>query len=101
MASVAIIDDWNLDRGESSGDMELNVVVMAAGKGTRMRSAHPKVLHRLAELSQRCGAPMVAVGDVLYHAAERRVLQDVLTAIREKTTVQAAAGPARLGVART
>jgi bifunctional UDP-N-acetylglucosamine pyrophosphorylase/glucosamine-1-phosphate N-acetyltransferase len=28
--------------------MDLNVVVMAAGKGTRMKSVRPKVLHRLA-----------------------------------------------------
>ncbi len=31
--------------------MGLNVVIMAAGKGTRMKSALPKVLHRLAGVS--------------------------------------------------
>jgi bifunctional UDP-N-acetylglucosamine pyrophosphorylase/glucosamine-1-phosphate N-acetyltransferase len=31
--------------------MALNVVIMAAGKGTRMKSALPKVLHRLAGTS--------------------------------------------------
>jgi len=45
-------------------------------------------LHRLAELARSNRAPMVAVGDILYHAADRRPLQDVLTAIRENCTVQ-------------
>jgi bifunctional UDP-N-acetylglucosamine pyrophosphorylase/glucosamine-1-phosphate N-acetyltransferase len=31
--------------------MALNVVIMAAGKGTRMKSAQPKVLHQLAGMS--------------------------------------------------
>ncbi|HEY3798701.1 MAG TPA: PHP domain-containing protein, partial [Caulobacteraceae bacterium] len=41
-------------------------------------------------LGRRAGAPMVAVGDVLYHAPERRPLQDVVTCIREKCTIQTA-----------
>ena len=41
----------------------------------------------LAALAARCGTPLVATNDVLYHAAHRRPLQDVLTAIREKCTV--------------
>jgi error-prone DNA polymerase len=42
-----------------------------------------KRLFRLAQL----GVPMVATGDVHYHEAERRELQDVLTCIREKYTI--------------
>ena len=40
------------------------------------------------------GVPLVAAGDVHYHDASRRYLQDVLTAIRLKKTV-AELGPAR------
>ncbi|MDB5439925.1 MAG: error-prone polymerase [Caulobacteraceae bacterium] len=47
-------------------------------------------LHRLDELGRRYGAPMVATGDVLYHAADRRPLADVMAAIRENCTVQEA-----------
>jgi len=36
-----------MGRRNADGGMVLNVVVMAAGQGTRMRSARPKVLHTL------------------------------------------------------
>lgn len=41
----------------------------------------------LASLAERCGVPLIATGDVLYHAAHRRPLQDVLTCVREGTTI--------------
>ncbi len=36
------------------------------------------------------GAPLVALGDTLYHVPARRPLQDVVTCIREKCTIQEA-----------
>ena len=46
---------------------------------------------RLADLGFKAGGvPIVAVNDVLYHAAERRPLQDVVTCIREHCTVDEA-----------
>ena len=47
-------------------------------------------LARLARIAERAGVPLMATNDVLYHAPERRPLQDVLTCIREKTTLRAA-----------
>jgi error-prone DNA polymerase len=41
----------------------------------------------LAQLAARAGTPLVATSAVLYHAAHRRPLQDVLTCIREKCTI--------------
>jgi len=49
-----------------------------------------KRLAALDALGRAAGAPIVATGDVLYHVAERRPLQDVLTCIREKCTIQTA-----------
>src|SRR4029077_718973 len=51
------------------------------------RGDEPHRLALLAELGARCGAPLVAVNDVLYHARERRPLVDVLTCIREKCSI--------------
>jgi error-prone DNA polymerase len=47
-------------------------------------------LARLADLSVRCGAPLVAVNDVLYHVPARRPLQDVMTCIRNHCTIETA-----------
>ncbi|GMG82762.1 error-prone DNA polymerase [Paralimibaculum aggregatum] len=45
---------------------------------------------RRAALAAAAGVPLVAIGDVLYHVPNRRPLQDVLTCIREHTTVETA-----------
>ncbi|TCP35939.1 error-prone DNA polymerase [Sphingomonas sp. BK235] len=44
-------------------------------------------LHRLSEAARAYGLTPLATGDVLYHAPEQRMLQDVVTAIREKCTI--------------
>ncbi|WP_407159757.1 error-prone DNA polymerase [Bradyrhizobium sp. STM 3557] len=47
-------------------------------------------LARLAQLASSVDVPLLATNEVLYHHPERRPLQDVLTCIREKTTIDAA-----------
>src|SRR5690606_38043487 len=49
-----------------------------------------KRLHQLARLGQGLNIPLVATNDVHYHIPERRELQDTLTCIREKCTIQTA-----------
>ncbi|WP_073975512.1 error-prone DNA polymerase [Erythrobacter donghaensis] len=47
-------------------------------------------IERLDSLARANGLGLLATNDVHYHAPERRALQDVMTAIRHKTTVAAA-----------
>lgn len=49
-----------------------------------------KKLFRLFQLSEQLDVPLVAINDVHYHEPARRELQDVLTCIREKCTIQTA-----------
>lgn len=49
-----------------------------------------KRMHRLAQLSRELEIKLIATNDVYYHTPERRQLQDVLTCIREKCTIQTA-----------
>jgi bifunctional UDP-N-acetylglucosamine pyrophosphorylase/glucosamine-1-phosphate N-acetyltransferase len=65
--------------------MALNIVVMAAGKGTRMRSAIPKVLHRLA------GRPLLS--HVLHTCASLGAARTVLVTGHGAEAVEQAAGP--------
>ena len=47
-------------------------------------------LAKRVALARSVGAPLIATNDVLMHIPERRTLADVLTCIREKTTLEAA-----------
>ncbi len=47
-------------------------------------------LRAIERLAAASGVPTVATGDVLYHAPSRRILQDVVTCIREGCTIDAA-----------
>ncbi len=47
-------------------------------------------IRQLAELAEEHRLPLIATNDVLYHAPERRPLQDVMTCIREHVTIDEA-----------
>ncbi|RZI38540.1 error-prone DNA polymerase, partial [Herbaspirillum sp. HC18] len=55
----------------------------------RRRPDDVERLVQLDALARDAGMRSVATGDVLYHTPEARPLQDVMTAIREKTTIDA------------
>ncbi|HEY3639048.1 MAG TPA: error-prone DNA polymerase [Rhizomicrobium sp.] len=47
-------------------------------------------LQQLAALARNADIPLIATNDVLYHASERHMLQDVVTCIREHKTLDTA-----------
>jgi error-prone DNA polymerase len=55
----------------------------------RRRPGDVARIDALDALSRTARVKPLATGDVLYHAPDRRMLQDVVTAIREKTTIDA------------
>jgi error-prone DNA polymerase len=60
------------------------------GINMRYRGDDARRLARLAALANVAKVPLIATGDVLYHAPERRPLQDVMTCIREHVTLATA-----------
>lgn len=53
------------------------------------RGGDRRRLARLDDLAAQAKVPLLATNEVLYHDPGRRPLQDVLTCIREKTTIEA------------
>ena len=47
-------------------------------------------LNRLAAMAATAGVPLLAVNDVLYHEPNRKIVQDVVTCIREHLTLETA-----------
>jgi error-prone DNA polymerase len=70
-------------RGTSANGVWLAASLFHRGDDSRR-------LLRLQRIATSAGVPLLATNDVLYHACERRVLQDVVSCIREKTTVETA-----------
>ncbi len=56
----------------------------------RRRPGDATRIHRLAQLAIAHRIPLIATGDVLFHHPDRRVLQDVMTCIREGCTIDTA-----------
>jgi error-prone DNA polymerase len=64
-------------------DLWIGATMHRAGRDKRQ-------LERLRVLSERIGIPLIATNDALYAVPEVRPLHDILTCIREKTTIQKA-----------
>jgi error-prone DNA polymerase len=60
------------------------------GASLLYRSDDRRRLTKLRDIADDAFVPLIAVNDVLYHAPERRVLQDVVTCIREHRTLEEA-----------
>ena len=60
------------------------------GAAMLYRGDDARRLARVAALAGEADVPLLALNDVLYHAPERRELQDVVTCIREHLTLETA-----------
>lgn len=60
------------------------------GLTRRFRPNDAKFMRGITNAASAARMPVVAIGDVLYHAPDRRMLQDVVTCIRLKTTIDKA-----------
>jgi len=97
----ADVEEWNEgllailvpDRADAASEAALTRTMRIFGGRAymaltiRRRPRDAVRLRDLSELAARAHVPTLATNDVLYHAPERRLLQDVVTCIREKCTI--------------
>ena len=91
------------DRGRRSSPTLLDAIEAGHVAPLRLaRRQHALSRRRRAAAGAACRrspadacVPLIAVNDVLYHAPERRALQDVVTCIREHVTLDSGRPPAR------
>ena len=85
---TAPLSPRNDDRGSLLARLrEAAAGAMWLGASMLYRGDDARRLARLATVAVAAKVPLIAVGDVLYHAPERRALQDVVTCIREHLTL--------------
>ncbi|MBX3484437.1 error-prone DNA polymerase [Phenylobacterium sp.] len=81
------------DRADGRCDVQLERLVSAFGADAhlaltlRRRPRDQLRLHELSETARRHGVRTVVTNDVLFHHPDRRILQDVVTCIREGCTI--------------
>ena len=63
--------------------------VWLAAAMSRRGSDHRRLV-QLKAIAAEARIPLLAINDALYHVPERRPLQDVMSCIREKTTIESA-----------
>ena len=83
-----LIGDWSIARASAVRDAFGEHVSLALTR--RLDSHDPSRWDRAALLSARTQIPLVATCDVHMHAPSRLPLQDVLTCIRRKCTIDQA-----------
>lgn len=74
---LAALDAWRKRFGK---DLHLALTPLYDGEDDRRFA-------RAHQLAEQIGLPLVATGNVLMHRARRRALADILSCIREKTTI--------------
>jgi len=90
------LDDWQLIVMPPADDKLLARLIRAAPCRVWLGAAMPRMgrdarlLERLHQQAARIGLPLIATNDALYASPAMRPLHDVMSAIREKVTVQQA-----------